>query len=199
MDTEQVVDKILSEAQERAGKIKARANEKARAQEAELKAQLEEFGTETKALAAAAAEDKKARMFAAVRMEIRKELLTAKGALLNEVFDKALQRIKSMPDQEYRDFISSLMQKAVETGDEEIIIGTGEKRFDHEFIKQINHKLGSGLKGNLKLAEKKANIEGGFILRSGNIKVNVSIDVMLADAREKLEIELVHEMFNEDQ
>lgn len=199
MDTEQVVEKILSESQSEADKIKSESQEKAAGQESELASDLENFGKETDILAQKASDEKKRRMLASARMETRKELLSCKVGLLNEVFDKAREKIKGLPEEEYQDFVESLMHKAIESGDEEVVVGATEDRINNGLIKRVNRKLGPGFKGNLQLASDTANISGGFILRRGNIQVNVSIDVLLAEAREQMEIELATELFGDEQ
>ena len=90
-----------------------------------------------------------------------------------------------------------LMLKTVETGDEEIIIDSKEKRIDFEFIKSINRELGPGFKGNLRLSEEKQNIGAGFILKRGKIKNNVSLDVLLQTARENMQADIAKELFAE--
>jgi V/A-type H+-transporting ATPase subunit E len=195
MEAEQVVEKILSEARAQAEAVKAEAQQKAAAAEAQLETKLAEYRKQTEKLSAQGAEDKKARMLAAANMDIKKEYLAAKVSLLDEVFEKVRQRIKELSDEEYEHLITQLMTKAVETGDEQVIIGAEEKRIDHSLIKQINRKLGPGYKGNLNLSQERANIDAGFILRRGKIQVNVSIDVLLAAARDKFEIELAEELF----
>jgi vacuolar-type H+-ATPase subunit E/Vma4 len=87
------------------------------------------------------------------------------------------------------------MSEAVESGDEEVIIDEEEKRIDHEFIKQVNRRLGCGYKGNLRLADERGDIGGGFVLRRGRIKNNFTFKVLLARARKELEIELAKELF----
>jgi vacuolar-type H+-ATPase subunit E/Vma4 len=87
------------------------------------------------------------------------------------------------------------MLDAVETGDEEVIVDHNEKHIDQEFIKQINRRLGPGYKGNLRLSQQKNNLGGGFILKRGKIKNNVSFKVLLARARKELEIELAKDLF----
>ena len=196
METEQVVEKILSQAGAEADKILAEAKETGAEEEKQLAEQLSDYRDETRSLAETAAADKKLRMLAAARMDIRKELTAAKNAILDEVFAGAAKQISSLQEQEYQAFISSLMSKAVETGDEEVVIGKNESRIDDSLIKQINGKLGSGFKGGLHLAEDRADIEGGFILRRGNIQTNVSIEVMLAQVKEELETELGQELFS---
>ena len=195
MNAEQVVEKILSEARAEAEQIKSAAAEQCAAAEDELNLELADYEKQTQGLAEQAAEDKKARMLATANMEIKKEYLAAKVALLDEVFGKVRERIKGLSDSEYENLITSLMIKAVESGDEQVIVGAAEERIDHALIKQINRKLGPGYKGNLNLSGERANIGAGFILKRGKIQVNVSIDVLLTEARDKFEMELVEELF----
>jgi V/A-type H+-transporting ATPase subunit E len=198
MNAEQVVEKILSEAGAEAEQIKAAAAEKCAAAEAELNCQLADYEKQTQVLAEQAAEDKKARMLATANMEIKKEYLAAKVALLDEVFEKVREHVKGLSDSEYENLIASLMIKAVESGDEQVIVGIGEERIDHALIKKVNRKLGPGYKGNLSLAQERANIDAGFILKRGKIQVNVSIEVLLTEARDKFEMELAEELFGAD-
>lgn len=195
MDAEQVVQKILSEARCQADKIKAEANEKAATLQDQLAGELVEFQKETDQKAKAAAEDKTERMLASARMQIKKDLLAAKVSLLDEVFQKAREQIKKLPKDQYQELIVSLMKKAVESGDEEVLIAAGENRIDNELIKKVNAKPGPGIKSDLKLAAETADIDGGFILRRGNIQVNVSIEVLISQAKQDLEMELSQELF----
>jgi V/A-type H+-transporting ATPase subunit E len=195
MNAEQVVEKILSEAAAEAEQIKAAAAEKCAAAEAELNSELADYEKQTQELTEQAAEDKKARMLATANMEIKKEYLAAKVALLDEVFGKVRERIKGLSDDEYEKLIASLMTKAVQSGDEQVIVGAAEERIDHSLIKKVNRKLGPGYKGNLSLAQDRANIDGGFILKRGKIQVNVSVEVLLTEARDKFEMGLAEELF----
>ena len=198
MNAEQVIEKILAEARGQAEQIKSDAQEKCAHTRAELESQLADYEKQTQVLAQQAAEDKKAHMLATAKMKFRKEFLAAKVALLDDLFGKVRERIKTLSDSEYENLITSLMTKAVQTGSEQVIIGTAEKRIDHDLIKQINRTLGPGYKGNLQLAQQRADIESGFILTQGRIRVNASIEVLLAEARDKFEMELAEELFGTD-
>ena len=196
MDAEQVVEKILAEARGQAEKIKAEAQAKEAEQRSKLDEQLDEYRKQTEILAEKAGQDKKAHLLAAARMEIAKEFLAEKRKLLDEVFDQAQTQLQNLPDKQYCDFWAKLMAEAVETGDEEVIVDNNEKRIDDKFIKMVNHQRGGDSKRNLKLADERQNIGSGFILKRGKIKVNVSLPVLLAQARNKLEIELAKELFS---
>ena len=69
MNAEQVVNKIITEANAQADSIRAEAQEKASADKAKLDSELADFNAKTQNLAVEAGEDKKARMLAAARME----------------------------------------------------------------------------------------------------------------------------------
>jgi len=195
MDAEQVVQKILSEARSQADKIKAQANEEAAVQQEQLAGELAEFQKETDQKAKASAEDKIERMLAAARMETKKDLLAARVSLLDKVFQKVREQIKKLPKDRYQELIVSLMKKAVESGDEEVLIAAGEDRIDNGLIKQVNAGLEPDIKGHLKLSNDTADIDGGFILKRGNIQVNASLEVLISQARQDLETELSQELF----
>ncbi|UCC22082.1 MAG: V-type ATP synthase subunit E [Planctomycetota bacterium] len=195
MEAEQVVKKILADADAEAAKIKAEADEKLADEQRKFDEQLGEYKKQTDILAKKAAQDKKEHLLAAARMDIAKKFLAEKRKIIDEVFDKARTQLQNLPDDQYSKLMTKLMLQAVETGDEEIIIGKNEKRIDQKFVKQINRELGPGFKGNLRLANERNNLTGGFILKRGKIKNNVSIDVLLQQARKELEIQLAKELF----
>ncbi len=89
------------------------------------------------------------------------------------------------------------MLEAVETGDEEVIVDKNENRINQDLIDQVNQQLRSKGKGSLKLSDQKQDIGAGFILKRGQIKTNVSLIVLLDQARKELEIDLAKELFED--
>jgi V/A-type H+-transporting ATPase subunit E len=196
MDAEEVVEKILADAEADAEKIKKQAHEKQAAEQAKFDEQLKEHKKQAKVLAEKLANEKKLHILAVARMDIAKERLAEKNKILDEVFDQARRQLQNLPDDQYRKLITTLMLDAVETGGEEVIIDKDEKRIDAALIEQVNSKLGSNRKGNLKLSQEKMPVGGGFILRRGKVKTNVSFDILLSRARKELEIDLAKELFS---
>ena len=194
MNASKVTEKILSDAQADAEKIKKEADEKETSEQAELAEQLDEYEKQTEILAQKSGEERKMRLLAAARMEIAKDFLGEKRKILDEVFEQAKIQFTNLPDEEYRNVMAQLMKKAAESGDEEVIIDKKEKRINDKLINQVNQQLGN--KGNLKLSEEKGNLGAGFILKRGKIKNNVSLQVLLEQARKELEIELAKELFS---
>ena len=195
MEADQVIKKILTDAKAEADEILKQADERNAAEQAKVDEQLNAYREQTKTRAQKAAEDEKAHILAGARMEIAKELLGEKVKILDEVFDQARKQLLEMPNEQYVELMGKLMASAVVTGDEEVVVDASEKRIDHEFVKQINRRLGPGYQGNLRLSDEHRDIGGGFILTRGKIKTNVSVGVMLEQAREELEIELAKELF----
>ncbi|MBL7215414.1 MAG: V-type ATP synthase subunit E [Phycisphaerae bacterium] len=196
MNAEQVVEKILSQAKAEAQTILDEAQVKVAAQKAQLETELAEFDTKTETMAKDAGEDKLRRMLAAARMSHAKKVLSAKVAILDDVFAKAKEALSQLPDEQYLLLIAGLMKKAVETGDEEIIVGKHEKRIDETFVKKVNSDLGAGFKGNLRLSDERADIAGGFILSRGKVRINAGSDVLVDRLRESMQIELSQELFS---
>jgi V/A-type H+-transporting ATPase subunit E len=195
MEAQQVTEKILSDAQAEADKIKSQAQEKQAAEQKKLDEQLDDYKKQTKVLAEKAAEDEKSHIIAAQRMALAKQLLDEKRKILDEVFESALRQLQKLPDDQYEKLIIKLLLESVETGDEEVIVGKNETRIDQQLINRVNEQLNPDKKGSLKLSGERQDIEGGFILRRNKIKTNVTFDVLLSNARKKLEIELAKELF----
>jgi V/A-type H+-transporting ATPase subunit E len=195
MKAEQVVEKILSQARQEAEGIVSQARSKAADRKAASQSRRQEYAQQTEEKAKAAGEDKLAQMLAAARMDLRKRILAAKAELFNEVFDKARQRINTLPDGAYLDLMGRLLAQSVQTGDEEVLVGEKETRINPDFLKQVNKKLGPGFKGNLRLSAEKADIDGGFILRRGKVQINNSTEVLIDQVREQMETGLIQELF----
>ena len=195
MNAEQVVNKILAEARQQAEAIIQDASEKRDRQHRQLQDELSAYRDETQRLADEAAEDRRSRLLAAARMDNARALLTAKTELLDAVFRKAEERIAQLPDESYKALMAKLMSKAVETGDEEVIVGKNERRIGADFIKQVNRSLGAGFKGNLRLSDKHADIKGGFVLSRGKVRINASVEVLVERLREAMETELAARLF----
>jgi V/A-type H+-transporting ATPase subunit E len=197
MEAKQVVEKILADAKAEAQKIKKQTDTSEAAEQARLNEQLDEYKKQTEVLAKKAGEDEESHILAAARMDIAKQLLAEKRKILDEVFEQARQQLQNLPEHEYRSLCTKLMLETVETGEEEIVVDKNEKRINQDLIDQVNRQLSSKGKGELKLSDQKQDIGAGFILKRGQIKTNVSLDVLLDQARKELEIDMAKELFQD--
>ncbi|MCK4998990.1 MAG: V-type ATP synthase subunit E [Anaerohalosphaera sp.] len=195
MNAKEVTDKILNEAEAEAKAIRLESNAKLTDENAAFSSKLESFKKDTEDIAANAGAETLSRMLASARMDSKKKYLAAKTGLLDDVFSKAADSLRTLGDAEYRSFILSLLVRYSESGSEEVIVGRNETRIDQKLIKDANRTI-AGSKGALVLSSDKADIDGGFILRKGKVRVNVSIDVFISQTREVLEIDLAQELFS---
>ena len=196
MNAEQVIQKIIADAKAEAEKIVQQARDSQARERSELDRELEQYREQTVAIAEKAGQDEKSHILAAARMETAKQLLSVKREVLDGVFEQAKQQLQKLSDDDYRALMSRLMCEAVETGDEEVLTDRNETRIDQDFVKNVNRELGHGYQGNLKLSDERLDLGGGFVLRRGKIKTNISVDVLIDQARKELEIELAKELFS---
>jgi V/A-type H+-transporting ATPase subunit E len=183
-DAEEAAQRVLDQGRKEAGAVTAEAGTKAEARKRELRSRAEQRAAE-----------ERNRITTLARLSARRELLDAKQALIDRVFDEAASRIEKLPVDEYRAFVAGLLSEHVESGDEEVLIGESEKRIDQAFLDSVSAKLGAG-KG-LRLSDERRRIRGGFILRSGRIETNCSLETILREAREKLETEVAAVLFGD--
>lgn len=199
MGIENITERILSDAREKASEIENEANKKAVGilEEAEQKAE----SLKSKIILASETDGKeeKRRILAFARLEARNSILAEKQKAVDLVFQKALSKLLSLPDKEYSDLIKRLLLKTVSTGEEEVIFSPKDKkRISKELVEIVNETLkADGRKGALKISDDTREIEGGFILRSKGIEVNNSFSSMLALLREESEFQILQMLIKE--
>jgi|WetSurMetagenome_2_1015567.scaffolds.fasta_scaffold468586_2 V/A-type H+/Na+-transporting ATPase subunit E len=176
---------ILAEAKREADAVLERAREKAAAERARLRARAKQRSDE-----------ERNRIVTLAKLSARRELLNEKQGLIDRVFDETRKSIIAMPADEYGRFIRSFLKRSVETGDEEVIVGEGERRIDQKLLDDVSRERGTP--GGLKLSSERRRIDGGFILRRGRTETNCALDTILRDARERLETDVAGILFGRE-
>ena len=181
-------DQVLNEARLRAEKIIAKAEQDA----ASRKNTILEKGR-------AQAEERGRRILTIAELDARKNVLTAKQELIEETFVEALARLQKMGKAKYQELIFPMLIDAVNSGQEEIIISPrDESNFTAEFLAKVNEAITKkGIEGKLIIAEEKREMQGGFILRAGDVEINSSFDSILRMMRDQLEPEIAAILFSE--
>lgn len=143
------------------------------------------------------AAERKKRLIAVAELEGRKEKLKAKQDMIEEVFTKTIERLNSLSDEEYENILVDMIINSVRSGDEEIILSEKDRnRLSYKFVENINNRLREkGLKGNIALSNQTRNINGGFILKKGDVEINNSFDAIIKMKRDELEEIVVAELF----
>jgi len=200
MALEDILKKIKSEAEEEAEKILSEARARAEEILSNARREAERLKEELIAEARREAEEHKSRLISMASLDIRKELLQERQNLIDLAFQKALQRLTEMGDDEYRELIERMLLSTVETGEEEIILNERDKaRITQGFIQMLNKKLEErGKAGKLTIAEETGDFSGGFILRRGKVEINSTFDALLQAAREEVGVEVSRLLFGEE-
>lgn len=114
---------------------------------------------------------------------IRNALLSARRNEIDKTLSAVAERIKSMDDAEYFAVIEKLVKKNAEKtdGGEMFMNERDLNRCPNDFAKKIKSQTG------LTLSDTPCEIDGGFILRYGDIEINAEISAMIEEKRDGLE------------
>ncbi|MFR4562474.1 MAG: V-type ATP synthase subunit E family protein, partial [Flavonifractor plautii] len=104
-DTEAEIAAIRAEARRQADEITARY-------EAQAKREAEEIAARGRR----SAEERQARLASVAQLDARKLELAAKQEMLAKAYDRAMERLTSLPDEEYVGLLAGLAAEASSTG-----------------------------------------------------------------------------------
>ena len=218
---EKITDKIIAEATAEADRILAEAKAEADAIRADYAARAEEIRTRLADEAARERAEMLNRTQTVTANRKRDAMLAAESAVVDEVFVSAKSMILQYDDEKYTELMAGLLaaalleQMAAEEScagfdsDEEICLPERyevlmNKRDRERVGKVLLPLVGKKLKGKvapekiamLVISNQNVAIEGGLILRCGDIEINCSLSLIFAQLREELEGEVSHALFN---
>lgn len=167
---------IIDEANAKAAEIKADSDKKMKAEceRIEKKAQTEVETIEMRSKASA-------------ELKTKQILLTGKQELLNDTIGMAKEKLSSLSNQEYVDFIKKLFSKHVPSEDAVLKLNAADlKRIPQDvidgFVKSAEDK---GAK--LTVSSEAAEIKNGFVLDFGGIEENCTFDALIDQNIEELQ------------
>jgi V/A-type H+-transporting ATPase subunit E len=150
---------------------------KAEAQKA-IDAWRERIDAETRELTAKgekAAAEREERLKSAAEMDARKTVLAAKQELVEEAFDRALEKLCALPEGEKLDLLAGLLARASHSGAEEAVFSAADRDVGAKAVEKANAASGK----RLTLSADTAPIRGGFILRDRNVEVNCAFETLV--------------------
>ena len=160
------IDRILGDARAQADQIAQRYRDQADAEAASLAARGEK-----------AAAEREERLVSVAQMEARKVALAAKQEMVEQVYRRALEKLRTMPQEQYTDVLAALLVQASSTGAEEAIFSPEDRdKAGKAAVAKANEQLP---KGGLTVSQETRNISGGFILKDNNVEVNCTFDTLV--------------------
>lgn len=115
-DAQREINEVLTAARAQADEIARRSREQADRESAAIAARGE-----------SAAAEREKRLESMAEMESRKLVLAAKQEVLDEAFTMALEKLCTLPDEEYIELLAALAVKAARTGREKVIFSQKDR------------------------------------------------------------------------
>ena len=174
---EKLTQQIAADAQAEIDAILAEAREKADAITADYAQRAETAANQRLTKGAEAAAQREERLVSMADMERRKTLLAAKQDMVGKAFDRALERLCSLPDEEYAALLTRLAVSASTSGKEQLILSPKDRsRVGKQVVDAANAALPGG---TLTLSEQTRPMAGGLILSDGSVEVNCTFETLI--------------------
>ncbi|MEA3432488.1 MAG: V-type ATP synthase subunit E family protein [candidate division WOR-3 bacterium] len=188
---DKVSQKILDDAKKEGAKIIKEAEKKRKEIEEETEREMKKLTEETDKKMKEREEREYERWISLKEVEQRKALLEYKHNLMSKLFKEV--RAEILKGDRYHKLIESLFKMSVESGREEVLVGKDEKFITKEFIDKLNKDKN----WHLKLSDERIPIKGGFVLKSEKTRIDASIETIIREKKELLEVTLVDILFKE--
>lgn len=216
---DKITEKIISEANDNARAIIETARKKCITISNEYAARAEKLVRSVEEDAEKEAKAIISQSKSEVEAEKRNSILKVKNALIDEAFEKARRELIELPEEKYRAVLSSFAEKAlfeIIDGQEENMRLYGERPdFDtfelvlsekdlknhgkavcDALCKRAVEKYGKDMKKKILLSSLPAKIDGGVIVKCGNIENNCSFSVLFSQLRSQLEGNISYFLFD---
>ena len=172
-------DKINSDAEKQAAEITAAAREEAESEAEKIKAEAE----------------KKAELIinsgkSSAGLLKRDTALNCRRGLIEKALITVADTVNAYSDKDYFDFLLTLIKKEKLNGKGEVYLSVKDKARDTASFKSELEALGFTLSDNF------ADINGGFILKYGDIQINGELSALIHEKRDVLTDELNKALFN---
>ncbi len=220
---ERITAKIISDAENDAREKLAAADAESEKLKKDYKRRADELRSDMLAKSEEDAESFVARAKSAAAVEKRNAILNAKSEMVDAAFDTALAEIRALDSEKYRTLLVGLIESAVSAqinaeaeelknyGADELLIAdryevvlNRRDRDAHgaDVIDGIRRssigRLSAEQVEKIVLSDKTADIDGGAMIRYGEMEINCSLSMIFARLREELEGEVYKILFNQN-
>ena len=164
-----------------------------------------------------------ARAKSSAAVEKRNAVLNAKSEMVDAAFDTAMAEIRAMDAEKYRELLVGLIESAVSAqinaeAEELRNYGADELQVAERYEVVLNRrdrdahgaaiidgirrssigKISANQIEKIVLSDKTAEIDGGAMIRYGDMEINCSLSMIFARLREELESEIYKILFNQN-
>ncbi|MCJ7652965.1 MAG: V-type ATP synthase subunit E [Actinobacteria bacterium] len=199
MPLDKLIERILSDARERAERITSEAQMRRMEMISEANREEEALSRRIVEAAKRAADEEKKQRTTMAALEARKAILEEKQALISEVFERALKALVGLPQEQYVELMVGMLVAVMDDKDGQLILSAVDRqRVGEEIVARANSTLeGSARRGRVSLSSRTRDIAGGFILFTEGVEINDSFEAQIESRRLELEPLVVEILFSE--
>ena len=183
---ENIINKILSDADTKCQSILDTANAQAQQIIAAAEASIAKDKSELDARIEAATAERIRNRIATAQLDGKKYRLNAKQQLINKCYDLAYQQLTKLGDKERLAFVGTLISKYAEHGETVYVTEKDGKLVTQKYLDGFN--LG------LKLGKKSIVADGGIVLEGIGYEKDLTLSRVIAYAREQTEGKVAAEL-----
>lgn len=218
---DKITQRIIADAQSSADGIISAAEQRCAEIEAEYAQKKQEIESTVEADAVSEGEEIKQRAKSMIAMYKRDSMLSLRARLIDGAFERALNYLLELDGDKYRQLLSDLMAKVIcerVQSERDSMRLYGEDISPDKYEVMMNRKdadahgravidgarravvgkLSPELLDKLVLSEKNADIEGGFIIKCGDVGLNCSLKSIIEGIRPSLEAEVSAILFSDE-
>ena len=186
---ENIINKILCDADEKCQKLISTAEQKAEQLKAQAQAECEADKQAMLVKAQNAASERLRNRVATAELDARKYKLGAKQRLIGDCYDKALHRLADLPVREKQSFVLGLLKKYAEQGETVIVAKCDRDVITQKTLDEANKKL--------VLSKTCHNEQGGVILQGQGYEKDLTLKRVVDYLREQTEGKVAKSLFGE--
>jgi len=130
-------------------------------------------------------------------LKVRNDNLEAKQKVMEQTFEKALEKLAGMKPESVKDFIKNSILNLEIAGDEVLILNQETKAYINvEFIDGINKALETrGYKGKITISPETGSFIGGYILEKNGVEINNTFEVLVTSKKDEVEFDVAELLF----
>jgi V/A-type H+-transporting ATPase subunit E len=195
---EKITDRIAAETAGEAKALLDRAQQEAASIRQGYEAVADQEYKDTLAQGKKDAAERVERLGGVAQLEARKLNLAARQEMLDKAFDLAMEKLLTLPEDEYAKLLTSLALRASSTGTEALVFSTTDRaRYGKRVVLQANEQLESqGKTAALTLSEESRPFRGGLYVQNGKIETNCTFSTLLRLQRQQMAGEVAKVLFD---
>lgn len=185
---DKIIERILAASENAAAAKSAEAEKTAEKQLAEEKAVLAEKAAAAAVLREQAGERQLSAARSAAELAVRNAQLECRRAEIDRTLADTLAHLRALPTEEYFALLSTLIRTHRDEEGGELLLSAAD-------LQRVPNGFAASL--GVTLSKTPAAIDGGCILRFGDIEENLTFEALLNDRRDRLEDTIYQELWSE--